>query len=125
MAIITVSRGTFSGGKALAECLSKRLGYRCIDHDMLVRKAATRRVSEYDLRAALELPPASFGRLNHTRYVYLALIQAALTDEVGTGCAVYHITDWPDTCYSKERPASFACGSLRRLSTASAWPNNV
>ncbi len=90
MAIITVSRGTFSGGKALAECLSGRLGYRCIDRDMLVRKAATRRVSEHDLRAALELPPEFPGRFNHTRYIYLALIQAALTDEVRSGRAVYH-----------------------------------
>ena len=57
---------------------------------MLVRKAATRRVSEYDLRAALELPPAFPGRFNHTRYIYLALIQAALIEEVRTGRAVYH-----------------------------------
>ncbi|HUI54536.1 MAG TPA: cytidylate kinase-like family protein [Bryobacteraceae bacterium] len=90
MAIITVSRGTFSGGKTIAECLSKRLGYRCIDRDMLVRKAATRRVSEHDLRAALELPPAFPGRFNHTRYIYLALIQAALVDEIRTGHAIYH-----------------------------------
>ncbi len=90
MAIITVSRGTFSGGKALAECLSKQLGHRCIDRDMLVRKAATRRVSELQLRAALELPPSFPGRLNHTRYIYLALIQAALADEVRSGRAVYH-----------------------------------
>ncbi len=90
MAIITISRGTFAGGKALAECLAKRLNYRCIDRDMLVRKAATSRVSEYDLRAALELPPAFPGRFNHTRYIYLALIQAALAAEVRAGCAVYH-----------------------------------
>ena len=30
MAIITVSRGTFSGGKSLAECVSKKLGYKCM-----------------------------------------------------------------------------------------------
>ncbi len=90
MAIITVSRGTFSGGKALAERLSTRLGYRCIDRDMLVRKAATRRVSEHDLRAALELPPEFPGTFNHKRYIYLALIQAALAAEVRTGAAVYH-----------------------------------
>jgi len=90
MAIITISRGTFSGGKALAECLAKRLGYRCIDRDMLVRRAATPRVSPYDLRAALEFPPVYPGRFNHTRYIYLALIQAALTEEVRSGCAIYH-----------------------------------
>lgn len=90
MAIITISRGTFSGGKALAECLARRLGYRAIDRDALVRKAATRRASEYDLRAALETPPDFPGRFNHTRYIYLALIQAALAQEVRSGDAVYH-----------------------------------
>ena len=30
------------------------------------------------------------GRFNHTRYIYLALIQAALTEEVRSGCAIYH-----------------------------------
>lgn len=90
MAIITISRGTFSGGKALAECLARRLGYRAIDRDTLVRRAATRRVSEYDLRAALEMPPDFPGRFNHTRYTYLALIQAALAAEVRSGNAVYH-----------------------------------
>jgi cytidylate kinase len=90
VAIVTISRGTFSGGKMLAECLSRKLGYACIDRDALVRKAATRRVSEYDLRAALEEPPDFPGRLNHKRYVYLALIQAALTEQVRGGRAVYH-----------------------------------
>jgi len=90
MSIITVSRGTFSGGKMLAECLARRLDYRCIDRDMLVRKAATGRVSEHDLRAALEEPPAFPGRFNHRRYIYLALIQAALAEEVRGGRAVYH-----------------------------------
>lgn len=90
MAVITISRGTFSGGKMLAEGLSRMLGYRCIDRDMLVRKAATKRVSEFDLRAALEQPPAFPGRFNHRRYLYLALIQAALMEEVRAGQAVYH-----------------------------------
>jgi cytidylate kinase len=90
MAIITISRGTFSGGMALAECLSQTLGYRSIDRDMLVRRAATRRVTEDNLRAALEQPPNIPGRFNHARYIYLALIQAALTAEVHDGCAVYH-----------------------------------
>ncbi len=36
MSIITISRGVFSGGEALAECVAVRLGYRCIDRDTLV-----------------------------------------------------------------------------------------
>jgi len=90
VAIITISRGTFSGGKRLAECLSTRLGYSCIDRDVLAEKAATARVSQRDIRAALEDPPVIPGRFNHKRYLYLALIQAALTEAIRDGKAVYH-----------------------------------
>lgn len=90
MAIITISRGTFSGGKTLAECLSRRLAYPCIDRDVLAERASTARISQRDIRAALEDPPAIAGRFNHKRYLYLALIQAALVEEVRSGKAVYH-----------------------------------
>jgi cytidylate kinase len=90
MAIITISRGTFSGGKMLAECLSRRLGYCCIDRDVLAEKAATSRVSQRDIRAALEEPPVIPGRFHHRRYLYLALIQASLAEAVRSGKAVYH-----------------------------------
>lgn len=90
MSVITISRGTFSGGKTLAECLSFKLGYRCIDRDVIVERAAARGVSEHDLRAALEQPPTALATLNHGKYVYLALIQAALAEEVRGGRAIYH-----------------------------------
>jgi cytidylate kinase len=90
MPIITISRGSFSGGLMLGECLAKRLGYRCIDRDQVVKRAAACGVSEEELRKALEAPPKFFGQSPHTRYVYLALIQAALTAEVSSGEAVYH-----------------------------------
>jgi cytidylate kinase len=92
MAIITVSRGSFSGGKMLAECLSKKLGYRCVDRDVIVDRAAdsARGVTQEEIREALEKPPGFLGRFGHKRYVYLALIQAALAEEVRTGKAIYH-----------------------------------
>ena len=90
MSIITISRGTLSGGKMLAECLSQRLGYRCIDREALVERAVTRRVSQQDLLNAMKDPPAAAGRFDHGRYVRLALIQAALMEEVHGGKAIYH-----------------------------------
>lgn len=90
MAVITISRGTCTGGKMLAEYLARKLGYRCIDRDQILEKAAAVGVSEDYLRAALEKPPASMTEAKHARYVYLAVIQAALTEEVKNGKAVYH-----------------------------------
>lgn len=90
MSVITISRGTFSGGKILAECLADKLGYRCIDRDVIVEKAAASGVSQDVLRDALQKPPTFLERFQHKKYIYLALIQAALAEEVRTGKAVYH-----------------------------------
>jgi cytidylate kinase len=90
MAVITISRGSFSGGKMLAECLAGELGYRCVDRDVIVEKAAAYGVSQEHLRNALSKPPTFWDRFTHTRYAYLTLIQAALTEEVRQGRTVYH-----------------------------------
>ena len=74
----------------IAECLARTLGFRCIDRDVIVEKAAARGISQYELIEALEKPPSFLDRLRHRKYIYLALIQAALTEEVRTGKVVYH-----------------------------------
>ena len=90
MSVVTISRGTFSGGKRLAECLAGHLGYRCVDRDVIVERAAARGVSQEELRVALDKPPGFLERFSHKRYLYLALIQAALTEEMRGGEVVYH-----------------------------------
>jgi cytidylate kinase len=90
MSVISISRGSFSGGKILAECLSRALGYRCIDRDVIVERAAAYGVSQDDIRQSLEKPPGFLDRFNHKRYRYVALVQAALAEEVRTGRAIYH-----------------------------------
>jgi cytidylate kinase len=90
MSVITISQGSFSGGRMLAEAVSRRLGYRCIDREQVVAKAAQWGVSQEDLHTAMEKPPSFFGQSQHTKYRYLAFIQAALTEEVRKGNAIYH-----------------------------------
>jgi cytidylate kinase len=90
MSVITVSRGSFSGGKTLAECLAARLGYRCVGREAIVERAAASGVSHQDLLDALLKPPGFLDRFKHTRYQYLALFQAALAEEVKSGEVVYH-----------------------------------
>ena len=74
----------------LAEALGRRLGYRCIDRRQIILKTAAWGVSQDDLRTAIEKPPTFLGQSQHTKYVYLAFAQAALTEEVRTGNAIYH-----------------------------------
>lgn len=90
MSVITVSRGSFSGGKMIAERVAESLEYRCVDRDVIVEKAAAFGVSQDVLRDALEKPPTFLERFQHKKYQYVTLIQAALTEEVKTGRTVYH-----------------------------------
>jgi cytidylate kinase len=90
MSVVTVSRGSFSGGKTLAECLAAKLGYRCVGRETIVERAAAGGASHEELLAALLKPPGFLERFQHKRYLYLALFQAALAEEVKNGNVVYH-----------------------------------
>jgi cytidylate kinase len=90
MSIITISRSAFSGGRALAECLARTLGYRCVDREVIIERAAASGISQDDLRDALQKPPSLIERFSHRRYRCLAMIQAALTEEIRTGKVIYH-----------------------------------
>lgn len=90
MSVITISQGSFSGGRMLAEAVSRRLGYRCIDRAQVIAKATEWGVSQEELRTTMEKPPKFFGQSPQTKYRYLAFIQAALTEQVRGGNAIYH-----------------------------------
>lgn len=90
MAIITVSRGTFSGGQSLAECVAEKLGYRCISREVLVQAARQYGVSLDDLSHAIEDKPGFLERASSTRIQYLAYIRAAICKEVKDDRVVYH-----------------------------------
>ena len=90
MAIITVSRGTFSGGQSLAECIAAKLGYRCISREVLVEAARQYGVPLEDLSHAIEDKPGFLERASSTRVHYLAYIRAAICKEVKDDRVVYH-----------------------------------
>lgn len=90
MAIITISRGTFSGGQNLAECIAAKLGYSCISRQVLVNAASKYGVPLQKLSDALEEPPGFLQRLTKERAHYLTYIRAALAREVKDNNVVYH-----------------------------------
>jgi len=90
MAIITISRGTGTGGRILAERVAERLGYDLVSREEIVRQATAYGASEQDLRTALTKPPSLWDRFQHQRHRYLAFVQAALCSRVRNGRAVYH-----------------------------------
>ena len=90
MAIVTISRGTFSGGKKLAECVSEKLGYRCLARNELAEAARRYGVSEEKLSKAIGEAPHFWERFTAERTRYLACARAALVSEVRDSNSVYH-----------------------------------
>jgi cytidylate kinase len=90
MPIITISRGTMSGGKALAECVAAALGSPCIAREVLVEGAQKLGVSEEFLREKMERSPGLWERLTTERRIYLLATQAALVEYAAKGDVVYH-----------------------------------
>lgn len=91
MAIITISRGTFSGGEALAKCLADRLGYPCISREVILDEAAKEYgVRAEELTAVMEKPPSFWARVAGARTAHLMFVRAALCAHAGKGNLVYH-----------------------------------
>jgi cytidylate kinase len=90
MSIVTISRGTFSGAKAIAECVSGRLGYDCVSREVLLHAAREYGVSIDALVAARAEPLRFVERLGRQRDVYVAVIRASLAERALRGKLIYH-----------------------------------
>lgn len=90
MAIITISRGSYSNGKLIAEKVAERLGYRCISRDFLLEASEEFNIPEVKLVRALHDAPSVLSRFTHGREKYIAYIQQAFLERVIGGSVVYH-----------------------------------
>jgi cytidylate kinase len=90
MAIITISRGTMSGGRLLAEMLAGSLGYRCVSREIVVEAAGAFGVPEGRLLEAIEKGPSFFQKLTFQKERYLAYIQATLCEYAKDDDLIYH-----------------------------------
>jgi cytidylate kinase len=90
MAIITISRGTMSGGKKLAEMLADRLSYRCVSREIIIKAADVYGAPESKLFEAVQKSPSIFQKLSFERERYLAYIQASLCESARDDNLIYH-----------------------------------
>ena len=90
MAIITISRGSYSKGKEIAEKLAGRLGYECISRDILIEASEHFNVPEVKLVRALHDSPSFLDRFSHGKEKYVAFIREAFLERVRNDNIVYH-----------------------------------
>ncbi|MFH1116732.1 MAG: cytidylate kinase-like family protein [Pseudomonadota bacterium] len=90
MAIITISRGSYSKGKEIAEGVAKRLGYDCISRDLLLETSEHFNIPEIKLIRALHDAPSVLERFSYGREKYLAFIRGTFLHHARADNIVYH-----------------------------------
>lgn len=90
MSIITISRGSYSRGKEVAEKVAKKLGYECIAHEVIAEASREFNIAETQIfKAVHEAPPIS-SLFMYGKEKYVAYIQKALLKQLKKDNVVYH-----------------------------------
>lgn len=90
MSIITISRGAFSGGEALAERVATTLDYRCVSREVLVEASRRYGIPEAKFTEILETGPRWWERWLESLRLYRIVLQAAMCEVAQGGNLVYH-----------------------------------
>ena len=90
MAIVTISRGSYSKGKDVAEQVAERLGYNCISREVLLEASKRFSIPEVQLIRAIHDAPSILDRFQHSKQAYITYIRSALTHQVKGDNVVYH-----------------------------------
>jgi cytidylate kinase len=93
MAIVTISRGTLSGGEALAGRLADRLNLPTLSREVIRDAASRYGIAESLLDQQLHKVPSLIQRRlggTEERRLYLVAIQAALAERARQGDFIYH-----------------------------------
>ncbi len=90
MPIITISRGSYSRGKEIAEKVAAKLDYECISRDLLLEVSKEHNIPELKLVHAIHDAPGILKRLNRKEEKYIAFIKSALLNHLKADNVVYH-----------------------------------
>jgi cytidylate kinase len=88
-AVITISRGSYSRGKEVAEIVARRLGYECMSRDILLEASKEYDIPEIKLVRAIHDAPSIFKGVQG-KEKYIAYIRAALLKSFRQDNLVYH-----------------------------------
>jgi cytidylate kinase len=90
MSIITISRGSYSKGKEVAEKVCDKLGYECIARDAVIDASKEFNIPEIKLVRAIHDAPTILQRFNYSKERYLAYLQIAMLERFQKDKVAYH-----------------------------------
>lgn len=90
MAIITLSRGTYSGAKELAEYIAQNLGYKLLSRETILDELQQYGWREEKLKRIRHKQSGILQRMNLEWIHYLVCLRAALSNDAQDEALVYH-----------------------------------
>ena len=90
MSIVTISRGSYSRGKEVAEKLAMRLGYECLSRDILLEASGEFNIPEMKLIRAIHDPTSVLERFTLGKERYISYIYSSLLQHIRNDNVVYH-----------------------------------
>jgi len=90
MGVITISRGSYSKGKEIAEKLAQKLEYDCISREILLQASNQFNVKEAKLIRALHDAPSFFNRFQYGKEKFTAFIHEVFLGYIQKDNIIYH-----------------------------------
>jgi len=89
MGIITISRGSYTRGKEIAQKLGEKLGYKCISRELLLKDSKDFNIPEVKLLQATQDSPSIFDNVKDGKRKYTAFIREAFLEYILRDNVVY------------------------------------
>ena len=90
MSIVTISRGSHSRGKEIAEKLAKTLGHECISRDILLETSDEFNIPEIKLVRAIHDAPSILERFTYGKERYIAFFRSTFLKRLQKDNLIYH-----------------------------------
>lgn len=90
MSIVTISRGSYSRGKEVAEKLACTLDYECLSREIVLEASAQFNIPEVRLVRAIHDAPSILDRFTYGKERYVAFFRAAFLKRIRKDHVVYH-----------------------------------
>jgi hypothetical protein len=90
MSIVTISRGSYSRGKKVAEKLAEALNYECISREIILEASEHFNIPELKLIRAIHDAPTILDRFSYGRERFIAFFRATLLTHLQRDNVVFH-----------------------------------
>lgn len=90
MSIITISRGSYSKGKEVAEKVAQKLDYTCIARDAVIEASKEFNIPEIKLIRAIHDAPSILEKFNYSKARYLSYLHVTMLEHFQKDNVVYH-----------------------------------